>query len=96
MKMPKNEPKKAFVWYSLRISFVIMILLWVVIYLLLPGEYSVPLLLIDFWLTISIFTFIVSILHINEYKRKTFAIIALILSFLSSLILFFSFIGLLV
>ena len=80
--------KRGFIWYSLRISFWLMIVLLLVFLVLFLGVinaslsktivvslvYSLPIL--------AIFNGIVSITSISKYERKSFVIISLISSFL--------------
>jgi hypothetical protein len=77
----KKEKKKGFVWYGLRIGFWIIIALWVwstITYMGTEEEFS--LILVSIWVIFSLFTFILSIIHLTKYKRKSFAIVALVLS----------------
>ena len=81
------ETNKTFVWYGLGIILGLMILLgalgivWDVLSNNQPGELLYKLFL---YLSISIFIagFVFSVLHLTKYKKKTLAIIALILSVL--------------
>ena len=73
------EEQKGFVWYSLRISFLIMILFFII-------SLSLPLFLtslVNLLFIISLlFTFVVSIIHLFKQKKKAFAIVALVISVL--------------
>lgn len=75
--------RKEFLWISLRTSFYSMIVLFLVFTVLrnthvLIGYFG---LILDLVFFVSIFyTFVSSILHLNEYKEKTFAVITLIIS----------------
>ena len=93
-KKPEKKSKKDFVWSGLRISFWIMICLWLLSFImeLIGGNfyYSDS----SFWVGLSviwffsvIFTFVISIIHLNRYKEKGFAVTALVIS--SILILLF-------
>ena len=78
----KNHNKE-FLWVSLRASFYLMIVLFVFFTLirntsLFTGYFGF---ILDMLFFISIFfTFVASILHLNDYKEKRLAIIALIVS----------------
>ncbi|MEK6823693.1 MAG: hypothetical protein AABY06_01540 [Nanoarchaeota archaeon] len=78
LKNTKSE-QKGFVWYSLRISFLLMFLFFII-------SLSLPLfltLLINLLFIISLlFTFVVSIIHLFKFKRKVFPIVALVISVL--------------
>ena len=78
LKNTKSE-QKGFVWYSLRISFLLMFLFFI-ISLSLPFFLT---LLINLLFIISLlFTFVVSIIHLFKFKRKVFPIVALVISVL--------------
>jgi hypothetical protein len=98
-KIENKKGKKTFVWKSLRISFWVMIGLYIASLILnrfIPNATNLvtstsPMLL---WILIIIglvqgiaiiFTFVTSIIHLRKYKEKTFAIVALVLSSLSLL-----------
>ena len=76
------EEKKEFVWYGVRIGFWVMISIWFIeIGLSSPTMgYIDSLVLTLFWIAVTIFTFVVSIIHLIKYKRKAFAITALSVS----------------
>lgn len=85
--MKKGEEEiKGFVWYSLRIAFYSMVALFSLSFV------------INFWilnllfLVLLLFIIVVSIIHLVKYKKKSFAIVALIIS---SLMLLFYIIGIL-
>lgn len=74
----KEIKKKSFVWYSLRISFWIMIGFWILS--IIFEELSLIYALSIIWIGIVIFNFVVSIIHLVKYKNKAFAILSLVLS----------------
>lgn len=81
--MVKEEiDKKSFVWSGLRISFYSMIAIWVIsiitVYLSGINIFVNILSFLIFFLVI--FTFVISIIHLNKYKKKAFAIAALVIS----------------
>jgi len=79
--MPIKEPKKAFIWYALRISFYIMIGIWIVASILnLDYTTSLELIFGFLFVTITIFTFVISIIHLTKYKNKAFAVVSLVIS----------------
>ncbi len=86
MKKSAEKEIKGFVWHSLRISFYLMIALFLLSFV------------INFWilnllfLILLVFNIVVSIIHLVKYKKKAFAIVALIIS---SLTLLFYIIGIL-
>ncbi len=86
-KESKKE-KKNFVWYSLRISFILMVAL-LIFSLIFPNIKNIFLNII--FLVSLIFALITSVIHLVKYKKKGFAIVALVVS---SLILFLYAIGL--
>lgn len=80
--MPKKEDKN-FVWKSLRISFWTMVGLWVISMFLGFVSSSVNWFWISLsliWLVSVIYTFVLSIIHLNKYKEKGFAITSLVIS----------------
>ena len=92
-KMEK-ENKKDFVWIGLRVSFWLMVLIWVGEMAFLPDELSAE----GYWsgfmaivsllfIVAGIFTFVVSIIHLVKHKKKAFAIVSLVIS--SILVLLF-------
>ena len=92
--------KRGFIWYSLRVSFVILLAIWIfnfLIRLIFPVLYlnGVKLALVLLLLFIFLlFIFIISIINIVKYKEKAgkiLAITSLILSLLSFLFLDFFF-----
>ncbi|KHO55571.1 MAG: hypothetical protein QT10_C0001G0175 [archaeon GW2011_AR19] len=82
---------KGFVWFSLRISFYVMLLLLALSFL----NNVIFIILSIFVILLSIFAIIISITHLYIYKRKTFPIIVLIISVLSLLTILFFYVGLL-
>ena len=83
-QIEKKEVKKGFVWYSLkalRICFYVMLCLLLLPQLSWFGYCFGPCLLI---LTLlSLFTLIVSIIHLVKYKKRIFPIIAILVSFIA-------------
>jgi len=75
----KEKIKKGFVWYGLRTGFWIMIGCWA-ISIFLSGEESLYLVFWTFWIISTIFTFVISIIHLTKYKQKALAIISLVFS----------------
>jgi hypothetical protein len=83
----KKENKK-FIWYGLRISFLIMIGCWLLsIVVTIPEDTFADWLFLIVWMTSVIFTFVVAIIHLTKHKQKGLAITSLVLS--SWLILMF-------
>ncbi len=78
-KGKEKVEQKGFVWYSMRISFLLMFLFFII-------SLSLPLFLnwlINLLFIISLlFTLVVSIIHLFKYKKKAFAIVALVFSVL--------------
>lgn len=97
----KNQQRRDFIWYSLRVSFFIMLGLWfvsVIYNLVAKGQQSISPFLIFLsllWMVSILFTFIVSIIHLGKYKEKAFAIISLIVSLVIILLVIISLILLL-
>jgi len=79
---------KGFTWYSLKISFWIMIFFWIFTYVI-PANEGRGLFFGLLFIASVIFTFIVSIIHLTKHKEKVFAIISLVIS----VIVFFSLLG---
>jgi hypothetical protein len=75
----KEKIKKGFVWYGLRTGFWIMIGCWA-ISIFLSGEESLYLVFWTFWIISTIFTFVISIIHLTKYKQKALSIISLVFS----------------
>jgi hypothetical protein len=75
----KEKIKKGFVWYGLRTGFWIMIGCWA-ISIFLSGEESLYLVFLTFWIISTIFTFVISIIHLTKYKQKALSIISLVFS----------------
>lgn len=78
-----RSKKKLFVWYSLRIGFLVMIFCWllnILIFVYNPKIGLIFFLFVFIWLTSAIFVFIISIIHLVKHKKKALAIITLILS----------------
>ncbi|MBS3086553.1 hypothetical protein J4422_02525 [Candidatus Pacearchaeota archaeon] len=90
--MVEDEPKKGFVWYSLRVSFWVMIVTTLILPILFTLVFNgsfygfVDVFRMLFMLASTLFTFVVSIIHLNKYKEKTFAIVALAASVIFPLI----------
>lgn len=72
----ENKEQKDFVWYSLRIGFAVMILLFISSFFV--NVWALNLL----FLILLLFNIVISIIHLFKYKRKAFAIIVLIISVL--------------
>ncbi len=88
-----EKDRVGFVWRWLRISFWAMIILWAFLLLPLLSNESLVYILLSYILAILIiFTFVVSIIHLVKYNKKTFAIIALVISSIGLLILLIGFI----
>ncbi len=79
-----SEEKKGFVWISLRISFYLMLLLFVLSFFINFAFVNI------LFLILLIFAIIMSIIHLFKHKRKAFAITVLIIS---ALLLLFYLIG---
>lgn len=89
--MSKKKKKKHFVWNSLRVSFWAFIVLWVLAIILnLSFESERELIFAFLLIALTIFVFIISIIHLTRYKEKTFAVVSLVIS---SIVLFFILIG---
>lgn len=83
----KKENKK-FIWYGLRISFLIMVGCWLLsIVVTIPEDTFANWLFLIAWMASIIFTFVFAIIHLTRYKQKGLAITSLVLS--SWLILMF-------
>lgn len=96
--MIKKTIKKDFVWIGLRVSFWIMILIWVGEIIFLPNDFPPEahwlgfMAIISLLYTVSIFfTFVVSIVHLVKYKEKAFAIVSLVISSIQGLIFLIGF-----
>ena len=87
--MKKSMAKKAFVWYGTRIGMWLIVFLWIIAAVYPNFFLSYPLFAVLF-LGIVICTFVSSIVHLNKYKEKSLAIVALVISSLF-LILAFTF-----
>ena len=89
----KDEPKKGFVWYGLRISFWVMILSTINFFRFFQNKITLYIMSIPYFSLLTIvfvpFTLILSIIHLSKYKEKSFAILSLLLSFLL-IILYYS------
>lgn len=83
-----QEKKRNFIWYGLRCGFWIMIAVFVVS-MLLPNNYSgIFSTILGILILIAIpFTFVVSIIHLVQYRKKALAIVALIISILMGLLM---------
>jgi len=91
MTNEKNKTEKEFLYYSLRVSFYIMITLWMLNLIFTYGSELMQKVLSFTFMFFVITTFYFSLKHLNRYKNKRLAIIALILSsieILAFLILF--------
>jgi hypothetical protein len=88
MMINEEVDKKGFVWYSIRFSFWLMVILLLIFLIMLIGIIDISLgenltvLLIYFLPLLAIFNIIVSIIFLSEYEKKGFVIISLISSFL--------------
>lgn len=96
----KKETKskgKEFIWLGLRISFWIMLGLWILStiygYANPTATYtsSIWMVVSIIWLISVIFTFVVSIIHLTKYKEKAMAIVALVVSSLMILLVLLGF-----
>ena len=100
----ENSHKRAFVWLGLRIGLGVMIGLYIIglilssrlisssLILQAPNSVLVLLLIFGVIQAISIFfTFVVSIIHLTKYKKKSFAVVALVLSSILLLLFLISF-----
>ncbi len=92
-----REDGKGFVWKSLRISFWVMVILFVIPFII--GLMGISTLSLPLWVQYSVsipsylsifFTFIISIIHLIKYKKKSFAIVALVISSLMILLIIFA------
>jgi hypothetical protein len=91
MAKVKNKGKKEFVWYGLRISFWVFVIIWALTMILpLDPEGSFFLSLSVLWLILTLFTFVVSIIHLTKYKQKALAIVALVISSIGLVLLLFA------
>lgn len=81
-----EKEKRAFVWWGLRVGLGVLILSIIISYI----SYFIGSTIqrnLFFWILVGIlevisifFTFIISIIHLSKYKKKAFAIVALIIS----------------
>ncbi len=78
----KEKMERGFIWYGLRASFGVMILL-LLVNIIAMG--SVPLIIA--LVILIFFTLVVSIVHLVKYKNKAFAIVSLIISSLLILLM---------
>lgn len=93
MKDKIKKHNKDFVWIGLRVSFWIMVGIWILSVILdLPYDGILGGLIGILWVTVSIFTFVVSIIHLVKYKQKAFAIVSLIISSILNLLFLIGFI----
>jgi len=99
--MPEKKEsanKKTFIWLGLRISFWLMLALWIIsaVYSAInatngTSSYSTFWLIVSIvWIISIVFTFVVSIIHLTKYKQKALAITALVIS---SILILLSVIG---
>jgi len=87
MKKQQKREKKDFVWYSLRIAFYLMLLLFL-------SSFFVNVLVLNLlFLILLLFSIVVSIIHLFRHKPKAFAVTALVIS---SLLAFFYIIGIMI
>jgi hypothetical protein len=84
-----KEKERGLVWESLRVSFWAMIGFWI-FFMIAPFS---DFLLGTMWMGVTLFNFIISIIHLTEYKEKRFAITSLVFS---SIFLFFFLLGALI
>lgn len=82
MKQETEQSKNHnFVFYSLRISFYYLVIMWILFAVfdvdMWEGTNAIITLL---WFISGIWTFVVSIIHLNVFKQKAFAITALVIS----------------
>lgn len=78
--MSKNSAK-GFIWYSLRIGFSLTVLANFLLVLVDEKYLNTSISIISgLWYISTIFTFIISIIHLIKYKEKIFAVISLVLS----------------
>lgn len=84
---------KGFVWYGLRIGFLLMLAcsLLSIINIIPEDELIFNILYLIIWVFSIFFTFILSIIHLTKYKEKSMSIVALVLS---SFLILISIIGL--
>ncbi len=82
-----EKEKKDFILRSLRISFIVMLILSGI-----TGQIGPNLILVVLFIISLFFTFIISIVHLRKYKKKTFPIITLIISSIFIIIFIFGFI----
>lgn len=73
------KDKGNFIWYSLRVSFWLMIFLWVVS-IVFSNFYESDIILTYLFIIAMMFTFVTSIIHLIKYREKVLAIVALVLS----------------
>jgi hypothetical protein len=89
--MNKKEEKKSFIWYFLRGSFIVMISCFLLLITFPPIAALMELNLPEFFPLVSyifiilfcaslISTFIFSIICLKKYEKKTFPIVALVIS----------------
>lgn len=87
MKKESRKEKKGFIWWSLRIAFSLMVLLFILSFFV--NIWVLNLL----FLILLLFSIIVSIIHLFKHKVKAFAVTVLIIS---ALVAIFYIIGILV
>lgn len=78
----EEKRKKGFVWYSLRISFVALVVFWVTERIISQGSWTFAILE---WITL-LFVFVMSIAHLNIHTKKDFAVLSLGVSIILILI----------
>ena len=71
---------KGFVWYGLRISFWVMVSMWLMTSIMLMAALEISFIISILFLLSSCFCFILAILHLVKYDKKSLAIVSLILS----------------
>jgi len=92
----KEKKKKEFVWHGMRIGFGAMFFLWLFETLfanqiLNLENFNFVIMLFLLELSLPLFVIITSIIHLNMYKSKGFAVLSLTLSTLYFIMVLFSF-----
>lgn len=83
--------KYRFVYYSLRLSFWYSVIIWFLFATFDADSWKgINTFFTILWIISGFWTFVVSIIHLNTFKEKRFAVTALVIS---SLLLFLFFIG---
>jgi len=93
MKQKKQlKEESTLVWYLLRGSFWIMIAVYFLLMLMPVNsnqdtyQYKIMIGITLFWMASIVFCFICSIVHLNKYEEKAFAIVSLVISSLFMLL----------